>query len=247
MVNYLLFSLQAFVCMPNYKCAQQVFEASKNELLTLSGSKLCVQIVINRIFMAPVSRFNVLNLSCILVIIFWISKLIWAIETNRLMKRDFEHCCEVSDVWDVKLRYFSKARLNGNLRKVVCRLPWFLNATLIDLRAQYENFDQYHCLILILLFATRFSAVFQHPQIYTNSNKMEIKIFGNIIFTYLTNTNMLKIVWRIFFFPGGLSTLFGHPECLHAHSNMFICRSTPLSIHSMSQFSRDCFKIAESR
>ncbi|KAM4714615.1 uncharacterized protein FYW61_019547 [Anableps anableps] len=43
----------AFVLMPNYQCAQQVFKASQDESLTLSGSKLCVQIVVRKIFMAP--------------------------------------------------------------------------------------------------------------------------------------------------------------------------------------------------
>lgn len=45
--------------MPNHQAAQ---EATQKESLTLNGQKLCIQFVVSKIFMAPVSRFNVVNL-----------------------------------------------------------------------------------------------------------------------------------------------------------------------------------------
>ncbi|XP_036002932.1 uncharacterized protein LOC118565941 [Fundulus heteroclitus] len=43
----------AFVLMPSFRCAKQVFMASKNDSLTLNGSKLSVRIITSKIFMEP--------------------------------------------------------------------------------------------------------------------------------------------------------------------------------------------------
>ncbi|XP_038142355.1 uncharacterized protein LOC119784395 isoform X1 [Cyprinodon tularosa] len=48
----------AFVLMPNFRCAQNVFTSSQSGSFTLIGSKLCVQIVTSKIFMEPLEFYK---------------------------------------------------------------------------------------------------------------------------------------------------------------------------------------------